>query len=133
MTDLAERYGTAPRRGVNAVLALAALAGVVLVAVTVWSFAVEASPQVRSTLTRYEVLSQHEVVADVVVVRDSPDRTATCRLEAVALDHSVVGRLEQVVDSGPERQTLRVRFPTERRAVGVVLKGCTTEGQARPR
>ena len=95
-TALAERYGRGGRgsRGTNLVLAVAALAGVVLVAVTVWSFLVEADPDVRSALQTYDVVSDHEVVAELVVTRASEDVRATCRLHAVAEDHSTVGRAE---------------------------------------
>jgi hypothetical protein len=140
MTDsaaLAERYG---RRGPggrpgrsNLVLAVAALAGLVLVAVTIWSFLDQADPDVRSTLRTYDVVSEHEVVATVVVARKDEDVRATCRLHAVALDHSTVGRSQQVVDSGPATQVLEVRIPTERKAVSVIRDGCTSADQKRPR
>ena len=139
MTDsaaLAERYG---RRGPggrprsNLVLAVAALAGLVLVAVTIWSFLEQADPDVRSTLRTYDVVSEHEVVATVVVARKDEDVRATCRVHAVALDHSTVGRWEQVVGSGPATQVLEVRIPTELKAVSVLKDGCTSPDQKRPR
>ena len=135
MTDPAARYGHGRRSGsrANLVLAVAGLAGLVLVAVTVWSFLVQADPDVRSTLQTYDVRSENEVVAELTVVRGAPDVVATCRLHAVAQDHSTVGRVEQVVSSGPERQVVEVSIATERRAVGVVSDGCTTPDQKRPR
>ncbi len=138
MTDssvLAERYGrgSASRRRTNLVLAVAALAGVVLVAVTIWSFAVQADPDVRSSLRTYDVRSEHEVVAELVVARASSEVRATCRLHAVAQDHSTVGRAEQVVEAGPATQVLEVSIATERRAIGVVPDGCTSPDQNRPR
>jgi len=134
-TVLAERYG---RRGPgsrrsNLVLAVAAVAGVVLVAVTIWSFVVQADPDVRSSLRTYDVRSEHQVVAEVVVVRKSASVRATCRVHAVAQDHSTVGRAEQVVDTGSPRQELELVIATERRAVGVVSDGCTSPDQKRPR
>ena len=133
MTDLAERYGSRPRNRTALVLAVAVLAGVALVAVTIWAFAAQADPDVRSTLRRYEIRSDHEVVAEVVVVRADADVRATCRVHAVAQDHSTVGRVEHVVDSGSTTQVLRVTIPTERRAVGAVADGCTSPDQNRPR
>jgi hypothetical protein len=134
-TALAERYG---RRGhgarrSNLVLAVAAVAGVVLVAVTIWSFLVQADPDVRSSLRTYDVRSEHEVAAELLVVRRSSSVRATCRLHAVAQDHSTVGRAEQVVDAGSATQELEVVIATERRAVGVVSDGCTSPDQKRPR
>ena len=134
--DLAARYGrggTGPRIRTNLVLGVAALAGVVLVAMTLWSFLVQGDPDVRSSLRTYDVRSEHEVVAELLVTRASSSTDATCRLHAVAEDHSTVGRVEESVRSGPEDQVLEVRIATERRAVGVVSDGCTTEGQDRPR
>ena len=72
-------------------------------------------------------------VATVVVARKDEDVRATCRVHAVALDHSTVGRWEQVVGSGPATQVLEVRIPTERKAVSVLKDGCTSPDQKRPR
>ena len=133
-TALAERYGRrSGSRGTNAVLAVGALAGVVLVAVTIWSFLAHSDPDVRSTLRTYDVRSENEVVAELVVARESADVRATCRVHAVAEDHSTVGREEVVVDRGRATQVLEVTIATERRAVGVVSDGCTSPDQKRPR
>ncbi len=135
MTDLAARYGRGPRssRRSNLVLAVAAVAGVALVAVTIWAFLVQAAPDVRSTLQTYDVRSENEVVAELVVARADPGVRATCKLHALAEDHSTVGRASETVDSGPARQVLEVRIATERRAVSVVSDGCTSPDQNRPR
>ncbi len=133
---LAERYGRAGRgrrRGTTLGLAVAALAGAVLVVFVVWAFLDQADPDVRSTLQTYDVRSEHEVVAELVVVRGDASVRATCRVHAVAQDHSTVGRAEQVVESGAARQVLELAIPTERRAVGVVGDGCTSPDQKRPR
>ena len=135
MTDLAERYGRGPRstRPTTLVLAVGALAGLVLIAVTVWAFLDQADPEVRSTLQTYDVRSEHEVVAELVVVRSGSGVRATCNLHAVAEDHSTVGRASRTVESGTRRQVLEVTIATERRAVSVVSDGCTTPDQRRPR
>ena len=135
MTDLAERYGRGPpaSRRTNLVLAVAALAGVVLVAVTIWSFVDQADPDVRSTLQTYDLTSENEAVAELVVVRADSGVRATCKLHAVAEDHSTVGRATVAVEAGAPRQVVEVRIPTERRAVSVVSDGCTTPDQRRPR
>ena len=132
-TALAERYGRRSRSRTNLVLAVAALAGVALVSVTIWSFLAQADPDVRSTLRTYDVRSEHEVVAELVVARGGTDVRATCHLHAVAQDHSAVGRAERVVRSGRATQVIEVTIPTERRAVGVVSDGCTSPDQHRPR
>ena len=136
MTDpaaLADRYGSGSRNRTNLVLAVAAVAGIALVAVTIWSFVAQADPDVRSTRRTYDIRSEHAVVAALVGARGDADVRATCRVHAVAQDHSTVGRVEQVVDSGRATQVLELRIPTERRAVSVVSDGCTSPDQHRPR
>ena len=97
------------------------------------AFAVQADPDVRSTLRTYDVVSENEVRAELVVDRADSSVRATCRLHAVAQDHSTVGRVEQVVEAGEPTQVVAVTIATERRAVGVVSDGCTTPDQKRPR
>ena len=132
-TALADLYGSRSPRRTNLVLGVAALAGIALVAVTLWSFVAQADPDVRSTLRTYDIRSEHDVVAELVVVRGDSDVRATCRVHALAEDHSTVGRVQQVVDSGRTTQVLRLTIPTERRAVSIVSDGCTSPDQHRPR
>jgi hypothetical protein len=133
VTDLAERYGTASRGQRWVVSAAAAVAALVVLVFVVWSFLDEADPEVRSQLTSYDVPGPHEATAELTVVRASPDVVATCRLRALAADHSVVGETEVTVGSGPERRAVEVTLRTEREAVTVASDGCTAPGQTRPR
>ena len=136
MSSTSERYGSRPPwlRALGLGLAGAlAVAGIALVAVTIWSFASQADPDVRSTLRTYDIRSEHEVVAELVVARSDTGVRATCRLHAVAQDHSTVGRAQEVVDTGTATQVLEVRIPPERRAVSVIPDGCTSPDQHRPR
>ncbi len=133
MTDLAARYGTARPRHRLLVAGIGGGLAAVLLAVVIWSFVDRSVPQVRSQLVRYDVVAVHRAVADLTVVRADSSVVATCRLQAVARDHSVVGEVTEVVDSGPASQTLRVELRTEREAVSVVPQGCTTPDQNRPR
>ncbi len=133
MTDLADRYGTASRRQRWTVLAVGGSAAMVVLVFVLWSFLHQADPEVRSRLLRYDVVSQHEATAELTVVRAAEDVVATCRLRALAADHSVVGEATETVSSGPTSQALRVRLRTEREAVSVASDGCTAPGQTRPR
>jgi hypothetical protein len=133
VTDLADRYGRTSSRQRWLVGGVGGVVAAVVLGFVLWSFLDQADPEVRSRLTRYDVVSTHEAVADLTVVRASPGVVATCRLRALARDHSVVGEVTEQIDSGPTRQGLRVRLRTEREAVSVVSEGCTAPGQSRPR
>ncbi len=133
MSDLTTRYGTAQPGRRRLVAGIGGAVAAVVLAVVVWSFVAQSTPQVRSQLVRYDVVDTHRVVADLTVKRADESLRASCRLQAVAEDHSVVGELTHVVDSGPASQTLRLQLRTERAAVSVVSQGCTTADQTRPR
>jgi hypothetical protein len=133
VTDLADRYGSTSSRQRRTVLVLSGVAALVVLVLVVWSFVDHADPEVRSQLTRYDVVSPHEATADLTVVRQSEEVAATCLVQALASDHSVVGESTQEVASGATEQVLRVTVRTEREAVSVVSEGCTTPDQPRPR
>jgi hypothetical protein len=93
----------------------------------------QSTPEVQSQLTYYRVVSEHNSEASITVVRQSVDIEATCHLRALSLDHSVVGEIDVVIDSGPKSQSVDVTVRTEREATNVELLGCITENQPRPR
>ena len=133
LPDLQERYrGPSRAQRVLALVVIVALAasGAGLLA---WSVLFESTPAVRSRLTAFSVADEHEAVANITVARESQFTEATCRLQAFAEDHAVVGELEVPVVDGPTTQSLQVRIRTERKATAVGLVGCTAPGQSRPR
>jgi hypothetical protein len=79
----------------------------------------------------WEVVDDGAVTArvDVVIRGDAEDLRATCRVQAVAADHVVVGEATFTPTEG--RNQVEVR--TERRATAVDSVGCTTPDQPRPR
>ena len=133
MTDLAERYGATSRQRRWLVAGIGSAVALVVLAVVVWSFVDHSRPEVRSGLIGYDVVSPREATAELQVVRSSDAVAATCRLHALAADHSVVGELVHAVESGPTSQVFELRLRTEREAVSVVSEGCTTPAQSRPR
>ncbi len=133
MSDLAYRYGMPTRT--NRLVA-GVLAGALLVSAAGflgWTVLFHGDPEVRSQVTTFEVVSDHEARAGFQVVREHRTTEATCRLQAIAADHAVVGELTVPVVEGPEDQTLGLTIRTERRATSVTSLGCTTPGQPRPR
>jgi hypothetical protein len=135
VTDLEERYRGPSRtsRVVAAVLVVAlVVAGIGFLG---WSVLFASSPKVVSDLTAFAFPGgqEHLAVANITVDRATQFTEASCRLVAIADDHSVVGELTVPVVDGPERQSLQVEIRTERRATSVDLLGCTAPGQGRPR
>ena len=133
MTDLQQRYRS-PRTATR-VLALVLVFAMVAsgVGFLAWAVLFHSSPVVSSQLTSWEVPDEHLAVADVVVARESQFTEASCRLRAIAADHTVVGEVTLPVTDGPVEQSLQVDIRTEREATSVQNLGCTAPGQPRPR
>ncbi len=116
------------------------MAGVLVAALLVsaagflgWTVLFHGDPEVRSQLTTFDVVSDHEAQALFQVVREHRTTEAVCRLQALAEDHAVVGEVTLPVVDGPEEQAVPLSIRTERRATSVTSLGCTTPGQPRPR
>ncbi|HEX3932272.1 MAG TPA: DUF4307 domain-containing protein [Nocardioides sp.] len=126
---VAERYAGPPawRRPVTIVAVVAlALVGLTWLG---WAAYKESTPKVESQLVTFTVDGEHVVRADVAVRLSSGATGASCTVEAVAEDHSVVGELHFRPVNGTNRVTVR----TERQATSVDVPGCIADGQNRPR
>jgi hypothetical protein len=110
------------------VVAGVAVLGLVFVGWVAWAAWFHGSPTVESELTAYDVVSEHAATA-VVQVSLEEGADASCRVRALAEDHTTVGELAFAPTDG--RNEVEVR--TERRATSVELVGCTTPDQQRPR
>jgi len=129
MSDLAARYGTpSPLRRRGTVLLVVVLSAASL-GWLAWTAFFHATPPVESALSSYEIISDNEVTAVVQVSLADSTTVASCRVRALAEDHSTVGELAFEPVDGANRVTVR----TERRATSVTLLGCTAPGQPRPR
>ena len=126
---LAERYAAPPawRRPVT-IVAVAALALVAL-GWLAWAAFEESTPEVESQLVGFEVVDQHAITARVDVRLSSGATGASCTVQALASDHSIVGELHFTPSSGTNEVTVR----TERMATAVEVPGCIARGQTRPR
>ena len=129
--DVGDRYGRpAPWRR-TAVVAASGIVGLLGLSWLAWTTFVHSAPDVSSEIVSWEVIDDQLVSArvDVVIRGDADDLEATCRVQAVAADHVVVGEATFVPTDG--RNVVEVR--TERRATAVDSVGCTTPDQSRPR
>ena len=126
---LTERYAAPPawrrRTTIAAVVVLAAV-GLGWLA---WAAYEESTPKVQSQLIGFQVVDEHSVTARIDVRLSSGTTGASCTVEALADDHSIVGELRFVPTSGSNRVTVR----TERIATSVDVPGCIADGQQRPR
>jgi hypothetical protein len=126
---LTDRYAAPPawRRQVTiAAVAVLALAGLAWLG---WAAYHEATPKVSSQLVTFRIEGQHAVGAELDVSLSSGASSATCTVEAVAEDHSIVGELHFRPVDGANRVTVR----TTRMATSVDAPGCTAKGQDEPR
>jgi hypothetical protein len=125
---LGERYAPPPAWQRRALLA--GVIGLALVALgwLAWVVWFHATPAVESDLASYDVVDAHHVQASIDVRLEDGVR-AHCVVQAVAVDHTVVGEVTFVPHDG--RNAVAVR--TERAATSVSLEGCTAPGQPRPR
>jgi hypothetical protein len=127
-----DRYGApAPWRR-RALVAASVVVALAFGGWLAWSTVIHSTPDVESRLIGFDTVDQHTSTAVVQVEFGSDDVEATCLLQALAEDHSVVGEL-----SFPATPDLGTRYEqtvrTERLATSVDLLGCTTADQRRPR
>lgn len=130
--SLADRYGApAPWRR-RLVVAASTLLAIVFLGWLAWAVWGNSTPDVDSDMVTYDVVDEHHATARVEVRLSGADVRASCVLQAVAEDHTVVGELAFTPEYGAP-QPLELTVRTERRATSVDLVGCTAPGQPRPR
>jgi hypothetical protein len=126
---LTERYAAPPAWRRPVTIAVVVVLAVVGLAWLAWAAFVESTPKVESELNGFDVVDDHSVTVQVDVRVASGTTGATCTVEALASDHSIVGELHFRPTSGLNE----VRVRTERRAAAVDVPGCVADGQDRPR
>jgi len=126
---LTERYAEAPpwRRPVTIVVV--AVVALIALGWLAWVVYDQSTPKVESQLVTFRIVDEHAVSARIDVKIAHGATGATCTVEALALDHSVVGELHFTPTPGTNQVTVR----TERMATSVDVPGCTANGQNRAR
>lgn len=127
-TDLSQRYGTSRTQQHRLLFVVAAALAVVFLGWLAWAAWFNATPDVRSELTSFTVVDAHETTAVLEVSVDG-DVEATCRVRAIAEDHTIVGEVSFTPVDGHNEVSIR----TEREATSVERLGCTSPEQRRPR
>jgi hypothetical protein len=126
---LTERYAAPPAWRRPLTVAAVVLLAAVALGWLLWAAFVESTPKVESQLDGFEVVDDHAVTVRVDVRVSSGTTGASCTVEALASDHSVVGELHFRPSSGMNQ----VRVRTDRRASAIDVPGCIADGQNRPR
>jgi hypothetical protein len=126
---LTDRYAAPPAWRRPVTVAAVVVVALVALAWVGWAAFVESTPEVESQLVGFEVVDDHAVTARVDVRLSTGVTGASCTVEAVASDHTVVGELHFRPTSGTNEVTVR----TERRATAAQVPGCIADGQDRPR
>ena len=122
---LSERYGAPPawqRRTLIVVVTTLVLAFAVWLAWTTWD---HSRSEVHSTMPTWDAVDDHAVVAHATVWLAPGATSPTCRVQARADDHTIVGEVQFTPVQGS--QSIRIR--TERAATSVEWLGCTADGQ----
>ena len=126
---IAERYAAPPAWRRRAIVGAVVVLALVALAWVGWAAYEQATPKVQSQLSGFHVVDAHTVTARVDVDLASGTTGASCTVEALADDHSMVGELHFRPHAGVNDVTVR----TERRATTVDVPGCIADGQDRPR
>jgi hypothetical protein len=126
---LTERYAAPPAWRRPVTIAAVVVVALVALAWLAWAAFEESTPEVESQLLGFSVVDDHAVTARIDVRLATGVTGASCTVEALASDHTIVGELH----FSPSPGTTEVRVRTERRATAVEVPGCIADGQDRPR
>lgn len=103
-----------------------------------WAYWAEIHPKVTSGETNYNLNSQGSLAKGTLastvtfqVIRANKSVHATCTVQALAKDHSVIGQLtdKAIPMSAPTNTTITWSIPTYRSAFAINWIGCTAPGQ----
>jgi hypothetical protein len=131
--DLDARYGRRGRSRRPLVIAVVAVVAVIGLAWLFWAAFVQSNPPVTSRLIGFEITSPTTAKATIQVDR-TKSIEASCRVQAKSADFAIVGELTLTVPAdSPRHQALPATITTQRAATSVVLIGCTTSKNHRPR
>lgn len=121
---IAERYPVRRRRWLIPVI------GVPLAALLVfwlWISAFHANPPLTATVTGFEVVSDTEIRATVLIDRAKPEVTGHCLVYAQAPDFERVGEVQVPVAAADRKvDQMQITIRTFRRATTAAVDRCTT-------
>ncbi|MEY4901497.1 MAG: hypothetical protein RLZZ190_224 [Actinomycetota bacterium] len=116
-----DRYAIRPSKGWKLPAAIIAFAAIIWV---FWAGLFHATPEFRTTLISFSVVSDEEVSIRYSVQRKDPSTPATCTLQARDVKKNIVGEIEDEIDPGRatfERVTI---IPTRSAAATASLARC---------
>lgn len=116
-----DRYGIKPAMRWKLPATILAIIGIVWI---FWAGLFHATPEFRTTLISFSIISDEEISIRYSVQRNDPSTPATCTLQARDFEKNIVGEIEDEITPGSasfERTTI---IPTRSSAVTATVARC---------
>jgi hypothetical protein len=116
-----DRYGIKPSKGWKLPATILAVIGIIWI---FWAGLFHASPEFRTTLISFSVISDEEISIRYEVQRNDPSTPATCTLQARDIDKNIVGEIEDEITPGLSSFERITSIPTRSAAVTATVARC---------
>jgi hypothetical protein len=116
-----DRYGVKASKGWKLPAAIIALVGIIWI---FWAGLFHATPEFRTTLISFSVLSDEEVSIRYSVQRKDDSTLATCTLQARDVQKNVVGEIEDEITPGRTSFERVTEIPTRSAAATASVARC---------
>jgi hypothetical protein len=116
-----DRYGIKPSKGWKLPATILAIIGIIWI---FWAGLFHASPEFRTTLISFSVISDKEISIRYEVQRNDANTPATCTLQARDIDKNIVGEIEDEITPGIASLVRVTSIPTRSAAVTATVARC---------
>ena len=116
-----DRYGVKASKGWKLPAAIIAVVGIVWV---FWAGLFHATPEFRTTLISFSVVSNEEVSIRYSVQRKDATTAATCTLQARDVKKNIVGEIEDEITPGRANFERTTKIPTRSAASTATVSRC---------
>lgn len=116
-----DRYGIKPSMGWKLPATILATIGIVWI---FWAGLFHATPEFRTTLISFSIVSDEEISIRYSVQRKDPSTRATCTLQARDFDKNIVGEIEDEITPGRASFERITSIPTRSSAVTAIVARC---------
>jgi len=116
-----DRYGVKASKGWKLPAAIIALLGIIWI---FWAGLFHATPEFRTTLISFSVVSDEEISIRYSVQRKDASTLATCTLQARDVQKNIVGEIEDEITPGPASFERVTEIPTRSGAVTASIARC---------
>jgi hypothetical protein len=116
-----DRYGVKPSQGWKLPAAIIAIVGIIWI---LWAGLFHATPEFRTTLISFSVVSDEQVSIRYSVQRKDASTLATCTLQARDAQKNVVGEIEDEITPGRTSFERVTEIPTRSAAATASVARC---------